>query len=273
MKKLLPEEVEHLWKIKTPPNEQIMGGLPSSVIDCTAVSRDKIANALKASIELAGTYGRVLTLPELVALKSKDNSTPVHKDWYAGYSEECIGVDVEGRHYPANTFVMMVIHGGGMHTPEYIERALKLRLTDGSAMVTTDRFDSLLQGRIPGGDSINLLTLDEVKKSGSMPYHRYAIMFPYDAIEKSKSGRLSLSEFVEHPLVIARAGGQDNLEKYWSNTVAHSGQDYVGCWRWEENVGTQGLGRILCMNYHSGSLDSVGLDRGATYLVVPEVGK
>ena len=63
----------------------------------------------------------------------------------------------------------------GILTPERIRQAYSEGLTPQNAAKYTDEFDSLLKGVLPSGESIDLYTVDDVKKGIIEPFGRYAV--------------------------------------------------------------------------------------------------
>ena len=73
----------------------------------------------------------------------------------------------------------------------------------------------MLKGILPSGESINLYTVDDVKRGIPEPFGRYAVWMPAEAAKTTASNWHKKKEFMENPLVIARAGTLEHIEAYF----------------------------------------------------------
>ena len=112
--------------------------------------------------------------------------------------------------------------------PERIRQAYSEGLTpQNAAGYTKDEFDNLLKGILPSGESINLYTIDDVKRGVPEPFGRYAVWMPAEAAKTTASNWHKKKEFMENPHVIARAGTLEHLDDYFEK-AKHENQ--VGNW-------------------------------------------
>ncbi|RLE38357.1 hypothetical protein DRJ17_04225 [Candidatus Woesearchaeota archaeon] len=182
-----------------------------------------VAVALQQALDFAGPNGYVATMPELIAAKLKvDESHDFWQNWYTVHTEENIGIDSKGRFYSRGEPVLVVVNGGGILTPERIMRAYD-EGSISSAKYHQREFDDLLDGKLPDGTSIELYRFREIKKGISNLPHRFGIVMPYSMAQNTKSGFHQKKEFMENPLVIARAGGIENIESYYEMAKAPDG--------------------------------------------------
>ncbi len=154
--------------------------------------------AFKKALEYAAPSGLVATMPELIS--SKAACERGHWLWTNGYcvhSEENIGIDRKGIFYRRGEAVVVVVHGGGLLTPERIVKAKK-NLAYGQ-----EEFDALLEGKL-----VKLYDLNHVKNNG-VRARRFGVVLPLALAIKAGSYRI-----LENPLAIARAGGLEGLESY-----------------------------------------------------------
>ena len=86
----------------------------------------------------------------------------------------------------------------------------------------------MLKGILPSGESINLYTVDDVKRGIPEPFGRYAVWMPAEAAKTTASNWHKKKEFMENPLVIARAGTLEHIEAYFEKAKHTDGT--VGNW-------------------------------------------
>ena len=237
MKRIDPNLIKHLeWS----PEDDDHSALPPNPVDRTLkFSIEEILNgsefyntklniALQETEDYAGEEGIVVSMPELIAAKIKADKT--HKFWnkyYTVQSEENIGIDVNGKILDRGESALVVVHGGGILTSERIGRAYDEGLIGGSAKYTQEEFSNLLRGELPDGNSIRLYSIDDLKRSSPIE-RKYGVVIPYGLARETKSGYHGKDEFMRNPLVIARFGGMENIEKYFD--LAKSSDGNVGCW-------------------------------------------
>jgi len=184
---------------------------------------DKLPVALEQALDYAGSDGIVTSMPELISAKVKaGKGHDFWKQWYTVHTEENIGVDKKGLFYSKGEPVLVVVNGGGILVPDRIKQAYEEGLLNGSAKYDDEEFDMLLEGKLPDS-SIGLYRFEEIKKGISNLPHRFGIVMPYKMAQKTKSGYYKKKAFLENPLVIARAGGLENLEAYYEKAKDSDG--------------------------------------------------
>ncbi len=197
-------------------------------------NRIGVAVALQQALDYAGENGIIVTMPELIAAKVKADKE--HDFWQRGYdvhTEEDIGIDKKGRFYARNNPVLIIVNGGGILTPDRIRQAYSEGLIDNSARYTDEEFNELLEGKLPDGSSLNIYPFDDIKKGVSNLLHKFGVVMPYELAKRTKSGYHKKSGFLENPLVIARNGGRENLEKYYEE--AKDSDNDLGNWHVYDN--------------------------------------
>ncbi|MBU4456455.1 MAG: hypothetical protein KKA65_03050, partial [Nanoarchaeota archaeon] len=148
--------------------------------------------------------------------------------WYTVHTEENIGIDQKGRFHTANEPVLVLVNGGGILTPDRIMKAYDGGLVNNSAKYEPQEFDNLLDGKLPGGSLIELFSFEDIKKGVLNLPHRFGVVMPYSTAQDTKSGYHQKKAFMENPLVIARAAGQENLESYYK--MAKDSDGDLGCY-------------------------------------------
>ena len=73
-----------------------------------------------------------------------------------------------------------------------------------------------------------MYNVDDVKKGIPEPFGRYAIWMPAEAAKITASGTHDKTNFMENPLVIARAGTLEHIEAYFEKAKHTDGT--VGNW-------------------------------------------
>ena len=279
-----PELIKHLeWKPgqELPEQPQPEPTIPTvqhtskynidDVIKGKTFYDSKLPVALRQALEHAGPEGIVATMPELIAAKLKaDKKHDFWKQWYTVHTEENIGLDRKGRFYKRDTSVLVVVNGGGILTPDRIEKAYEEGLVNGSAKYSDKEFDSLLEGRLPDGNTINIYTLDDIKKGLPEVSHKSGFIIPYELAQKTKDGYHKKKDFMANPLAIIRSGDMENLEAYFDK--AKDSDEEVGNHHpFSGRDASQPQGRVLFLDYDGGLIGDDSLDRYGRFVgVAPE---
>ena len=188
-------------------------------------SNNSLPTALSEAMNFATSEGIVLNMPEFIAAKAKAERNHVFwLDWYTVLTEENIGIDKKGSFYNKGDSVLVVMHGGGILTPNRIQQAYDEGLLDYSAKYRDEEFDALLEGRLLDGTSFPLYRLEEIKDGRSGLPHQFGVVMPYSLAQGTKSGHHKKKPFLENPLVLARtAGSHDSLEAFYEKAKASDG--------------------------------------------------
>ncbi|MBU4241963.1 MAG: hypothetical protein KKF52_01900, partial [Nanoarchaeota archaeon] len=133
-------------------------------------------------------------------------------------------------------------------------------LVNNSAKYEPQEFDNLLDGKLPDDSSIELFSFEDIKKGVSNLPHRFGVVMPYSIAQSTKSGWHKKKAFMENPLVIARAGGVENLESYYK-MAKHSDGD-LGCYHpFKDRDASVPQGRVLFLGNNDGGLNGdINLD-------------
>ena len=225
--------------------------------------------ALRQALEFASDDGIILTMPELIASKiAVDKEHKFWKNWYTAQTEENIGIDESGTFVSSGEPVLVVVHGGGILTPERIEQAYEEGLINNSAKYTNEEFNNLLKGELPGGNSIPLYQLDDLKNGISETNRRYGVVMPFSDAQSTNSGYHKRDGFLVNPLALARTGDLTNLEKYFD--LAKDSDGDVGNWHpFSGRDPTQPQGRVLFLSSNYDGLDgSSGLNNDGRFVGV-----
>jgi len=155
--------------------------------------------------------GLIASLPELVEMQvtvGKDSNELTNS--FLTSSEELIGIDTNGLFTRKNGPLAVVFHGAGLVTPDRM-----IITSDSLARFSQREFDELLydgleqkEGKIP------IYTLNTIRHIKILT-PRFGVAVPYDIGKIKHSGPIVHSAFMKNPLVIARAGGREFLERYF----------------------------------------------------------
>src|SRR3989339_1579177 len=169
----IPKDLDHklAMSIKTP--QQIIEEMtrrkkePRFTIDQMLTGKtfytNSLSTALSEAMNFATSEGIVLNMPEFIAAKAKAERNHVFwLDWYTVLTEENIGIDKKGSFYTRGEPVLVVVHGGGILTPDRIQQAYDERLLNNNAKYKEEEFDALLEGRLLYGTSFPLYRLEEI---------------------------------------------------------------------------------------------------------------
>ncbi|MDD3175716.1 MAG: hypothetical protein PHU51_04525 [Candidatus Nanoarchaeia archaeon] len=186
----------------------------------------------KEALEKALDYNGEFYLPnmrELISAKVQaDKSHKFWKNWYSVHTEENIGIDTQGSFYKKGEEIVLLINGGGIWTPDRIQKAYDKGLLDGSGKINPNEWNDALKGKLADGKSLkNIYTYEEIKKGVSNLPHQYGVVVPYKLVKDLESDYYKKTDFFKNPLVIARNGGLENLEEYYDLASNSNG---LGCY-------------------------------------------
>ena len=233
---------------------------------------DNLSDALQQALDHAGSDGIVASMPELIVAKIKaDENHDFWKNWHTVHTEENIGMDKKGIFYGKDEPVLVIVNGGGILTPNRIKQAYEEGLTNGSAKYSDDEFSNLLEGRLPSGALIELYKFEKIKKGIPDLPHRFGVVMPYSIAQNTKNGYYKKRGFVQNPLVIARAGGIENLETYFDR-AKDSDKEVGNNHTFKNRDASVPQGRVLFLDGDYDGLDGVNdLDGGGRFVgVAPE---
>ena len=232
--------------------------------------------ALREAMQYTTPNGVVASMPYHIAGKAKaDKGNYLWQKWFTALSEENVGIDKKGDFVKKGKPVVVVVHAGGILTPDRIEQAYDQGLTaQNAAKYTIKEFDDLLSGKLPSGESIEIYTVDQVKrKEIPYPFGRYAVALDFEIAKSVKYDHLYLKqEFVGNPLVLARTGTPEYLEDYFEKAQEPS-QHFVRNWhRFHQIDPEQPQGRVLFVDDTFGGLYGYYLINYGRFVgVAPEV--
>ena|SRR3989338_2309570 len=290
MTRIIPRElIKHLeWTLgQQPPPKPAVNPIPQPVPQRT-VSIDALVNngrmfysaeqdadgrhigvavALQDALNEKGSDGIVATMPYFIAGKAQaDASNYLWKNWFTAVTEENIGIDKTGQFVKAGSPIVIIVHGGGILTPDRIRQAYDEGLTEqNAAKYTEEEFDSLLKGQLPAAGSIRIYTVADVSRGNIPdPFGTYGVALDFEKSKATESGFLKKKKFLENPLVLARAGTLEYLDAYFEK-AQHPSNHTLGNWhQFGEIDFHQPQGRLLFLdNYYDGlgggsSLDNIG---------------
>ncbi len=146
-----------------------------------------------------------------------------HVFWNEGcdvHTEENIGIDENGIRYGAGDSVLVIVHGGGLLSPERVISAYESGSTlGGSVRYKPQEFNDLLEGKLSNGDNLDLFELEDIKKGVLDLPHRFGIVMPYSKAVKSKTVLDRKKDFLTNDLVIARLAGCKQVENYYERMI------------------------------------------------------
>jgi len=156
--------------------------------------------------------GLVASLPEFVEMQTtvgKDDTKLLGP--FITSSEEIMGRDTLGVYTNNGGPIVLVFHGAGLIKPKRVNLNVSNR-----ARFTQEEFDQLIkEGDEKTEGKIPIFGIDSLIQAGQAILPRYGVAVPYDLDKIKHSGQNVLSVFKDNPLVIARAGGREFLEKYY----------------------------------------------------------
>jgi len=180
-----------------------------------------IPTILRSAQKYAGKKGYVLSMPQLL----NEPETYPSFGWGSLFtlSEEDIGKDTEGRFFKKGTPVVVTVHGGGILTPERIEKAYRSS-TEYQAPINLSQKEEivpLLRGQLQFGKQIPLYEFGDFKKGIPNLKDNYGIVQKLETASNVTSGYLSKSKLYGQPLFIARMGGVKRARTCLENVVGN----------------------------------------------------
>lgn len=214
---------------------------------------DSLPTALRNAKKHATPKGIVATMPHLISGRAlSDKSNYLWQNWFTAQTEENIGIDKKGTYTTKGKPVLIIVHGEGILTPERIEKTYEDELTNEyAAKLAEQEIDDLLEGKLPNGENIKLHSFKDFKKETAKLPLKYGIVIDFAIAKKTKSDYHNKKAFLKNPLVIARAGGEEYLERYFDKQKSEDEQ--VGNWHPFNSIDPlQYQGRLLFLysNYN-----------------------
>jgi hypothetical protein len=218
----------------TAPVSKIINGVNINIDDILngETFEDLNSKGLKNALQQALDYNGEFYLPnmrELISAKVQaDKSHKFWKNWYSVHTEENIGIDTQGSFYKKGEEIVFLINGGGIWTPDRIQKAYDDKLVNGSGKINPNEWNDALKGKLADGKSLkNIYTYEEIKKGVSNLPHQYGVVVPYKLFKDLSSGQNQKNNFMKNHIVIARNGGLENLEEYFDLASNSNG---LGCY-------------------------------------------
>ena len=217
-----------------------------------------LPNALKGAQGYAKERrGCVLSMPQLIQTRINSGSDDeLWHNWYTALSEEIVCKTPHGND------VVIVLHGGGMLTPERIQRAYNggygKGLTSNDAVrIINDEVKDLLEGKLFDGNGLPMFSSEEFSKTNISDSDRnYGVIMDFDTIRKTESGNQDISKLSNNPLFIARVGGIEQATEYLDKAKKVYKTEKMGNWHYFEHIDpAEAQGRLLVL----GNNDSFGV--------------
>ena len=227
-------------------NERILQG--------RSFSDDDLSQALENALVYGGNEG-VVTMPELISARVKaEKDHFLWQNHFDVHTEEYIGIDHDGILGSSNRGLVLIVHGGGLLTPDQIREAYDKRLENGSAVLTQDEFNQLLRGENFEDREFPLYGIDEIQEGVSGLPHRFGVYMSFSEAQSTKSGYHDKTSFLANRLVIARNGGTQNLEAYFGEINGSEGS--LGNWHiYSDKEINKPSGRLLFLGSGDYGLD------------------
>ena len=194
----------------------------NQIISGVLIEDDNPLISFQKALEHIGDNRLLATLPEILETIVKTNNDPqLIQEKYNTHSEEIIGIDKKGNHTKKGGNILLVIHGGGLITPENILISEYLN----NIVYSRKEFDNLLDGKLPDGQHIEIYNYEEIKKGLIPKQHSYGI-----AIDRELASHnlhcMNKKEFLKHPSSSMRAGSSKYLEDYYNLIKSDDGYIY-----------------------------------------------
>ena len=195
-----------------------------------------LPDALRRALEYAGDDGFVASMPQL--LHGRANAPYDNDIWNAWFfatnSEESVVTTPQGNR------VVVTVHGGGIFaTPERfrklylasVNRFCKVGFTGlfGAKIAEREAHD-VLNGKLPDGTMIPVISFDELEQGIAELPRRYAVVMDFETARNSKSGNENFDGLKDDPVMIARAGGVEAAAAYLDKARDRHRSTMMGSW-------------------------------------------
>lgn len=195
-----------------------------------------LPDALGRALDYAGEEGFVASLPQL--LRARTHAPYDNEIWnihaFTSNSEESAVRTRQGNH------VAVIVHGGGVFaSPERFRRLYRASTSRHSEFGFTGLFgakiseaeaSALLDGRLPDGTDIPIVSYNELGKATSGLPRRYGVVLDFDTARASANGNIAFDALKDDPLMIARAGGAEAAEAYLDRARDRGTSRVMGSW-------------------------------------------
>ena len=172
-----------------------------------------LGQALKFAYKETEHSGHILTLPELISYRNDiykgkkliDNKT------IDTLTELNFGVDNTGKFENDFEQIMLVVHGGGLITPNKLLNRTPLESESSCSIYEPQEFDNILNGILPDGNKIKVFSYNEfINVKNKLPRQ-------YGVVVNSTDYFKSLEESNNHNITAitnALVGGKGQLKEY-----------------------------------------------------------
>ena len=195
-----------------------------------------LPDALRRALDYAGDDGFVASMPQL--LQARANAPCDNEIWgirsFASTSEESVVRTRQGNH------VVVAVHGGGIFaSPERFQRLYHASTSRFSELGFTGLFGAkigeteaqgLLEGRLPNGNEIPVLSFGEFERGIPNLPRRYAVVLDFDTAKNSNNGNAAFDDLKDDPLMIVRAGGVESAASYLDRARDRGTSEVTGSW-------------------------------------------
>lgn len=195
-----------------------------------------LPDALGRALDYAGEEGFVASLPQL--LRARTHAPYDNEIWnihaFTSNSEESAVRTRQGNH------VAVIVHGGGVFaSPERFRRLYRASTGRHSEFGFTGLFgakiseaeaSALLDGRLPDGTDIPIVSYNELGNAASGLPRRYGVVLDFDTARASANGNIAFDALKDDPLMIARAGGAEAAEAYLDRARDRGTSRVMGSW-------------------------------------------
>lgn len=200
--------------------------------------------AFKNAKTFAGKNGVVASLPDLIngRILAPENNE-LWQNWYHANSEENVCKTMSGNK------VVIIVHGGGIWTPEKIEKnRTDEQISPNKRFISDYESAQLLTGKFDSGIDIPVFSYSDFKKQNILP-KQYAIVIDFNGVKKTYSGYQDAKKLECNHLFIARVGGIDRAHSYLKKARELYKTSQLGNWHLYNSVDTeQAQGGLLFLD-------------------------
>jgi hypothetical protein len=194
-----------------------------------------LPDALRKALDYAGDDGYVASMPALLRARANaDFDNIIWNTWFNPHSEENLVATPQGNH------VVVTVHGGGIFgSPERFEKLFRADTNRFSELSFTGLFagkitekeaHDVLDGRLPDGTEIPVISYDEFKRGvADLPRH-YAVIMDFEMANSCLSGYEKFDDLKNDPLMIVRAGGVEAATTYLDKARSRHDSATMGSW-------------------------------------------
>lgn len=203
-------------------------------MEAAIIFEPHIPYALQRALDFAGEDGFVASMPQLFNARTHaPYDSIIWNTWFTPNTEESVVTTPAGNH------VVVTVHGGGILTPERLDRSYRasanrsgeIGLTgEYASKITQTEASDILNGKLADGTEIPIYQFEDFKRGIANLPMRYGIVTDLALLAQSTRGYDPFDVLHEDANMIVRLGGMEPLAAYLEKAQARHNTKVMGHW-------------------------------------------